>query len=320
MLGIGVLISRIIHLAKHLQGVRRATKVAVVGVAAFVIVAALAIALFAIPSSYQLGFSAPQAITLKASLNATTLTQNQTIRVTVADQNDLYLANILPLSADWRVQNLSMGPCSDYAYYPFGIAVYQGAYSIDNISTWKPMAFYAPGVYYCPAGRIANSIKFQPRQSISGYVDLSGYWTEGVTIHPGGGASQGVLNPFLPGVYTVVVGDEWGHFQILYFEVRGIGLQEFGLCSSNCGYPSPYLSGFIYFDGSTPVKSLQLIVNGTAQGVQAMTGSTLTRYIEWYKGGFTNPTVVKGDTYVLRFLVTFEDNSMASAATVVVAN
>jgi hypothetical protein len=127
-----------------------------------------------------------------------------------------------------------------------------------------------------------------------------------------------VLHPFVPGVYTVVAGDEWGHIKILYFQVGGISLQSFSLCPSNCLYPSPYLTGEIYLGGPSPMKTLQLQVNGTDEGVMTY-GPAQTDVILIYKGGFQNPPVISGEAYVLRFLATFEDNSTASATTVVIA-
>ena len=50
-------------------------------------------------------------------------------------------------------------------------------------------------------------------------VDIGGYWTNGLTQHPGGGVSQGVLRPFPRGTYTLVVADAWGHVETLYFQV-----------------------------------------------------------------------------------------------------
>jgi hypothetical protein len=262
----------------------------------------------------------PTAISMSALLNGTSLGRGQDIRVTVAVQNNLFVANQVSLSGDWRIQNLTMGPCSYYSYSPFGIAVYQGRYTADNISSGKQMEIYAPGFYSCGIAIATDSFRLGPLQKVSGYVDLAGFWTEGWTVQPSGGVSEGVLNPFLPGVYTVAVGDEWGQLQLLYFEVRGIALQGFSLCAANCGYPSPYLSGYIYIDGSTPLKSLELVVNGTAQGAQAYGGSNLTAFAIWWKGGFSNPPAVKGDDYNLTFMATFQDGSKASASTDVKAS
>jgi len=98
-----------------------------------------------------------------------------------------------------------------------------------------------------------------------------------------------------------------------------IELQGFELCSANCNYPSPHLSGIIIFNATAPLKSLQLLANGTDEGVQKWNGTDLTRFALDYKGGFNNPPVVKGDAYVIEFVAVFEDNSAATAETTIVA-
>ncbi|MDV3292646.1 MAG: hypothetical protein LYZ70_00060 [Nitrososphaerales archaeon] len=262
------------------------TKSLVIAVIAVAAVATLLVVL----SPYLFTFHDPGAVNINASFNATTVAQNQTIRVSVTDRNSLHFTNELPLSGDWRVQNLSMGPC---ASFPFGIALYQGRYTIDNISSAKTVEMYAPGPYFCKGiEAFVNSFKFMPLQSVSGYVDLKGYWTAGETAHPNGGVSEGVLHPFVPGVYTLVAGDEWGHITILYFQVSGISLEGFSLCPSNCGYPSPYLSGLIYFGGSSPPKSLQLFVNGTDEDVRPYSNGNITNFVMLYKGGFQRALLI----------------------------
>jgi hypothetical protein len=196
---------------------------------AFAVIAILAVAsivtLLAFVSPYLVVLHDPNGVTLGVSLNSTTLAQNQSVRVTVSDRNGLYFPNELSLSENWRVQNLSMGPCSFYARDPFGIAVYQGRYTLDNISIGKTVAIYdIYSAYYCPAAPFSIAFEFGPLQNVSRYVDLSGYWTPGETTHPDGGISEGVLHRFIPGVYTLVAGDEWGHVKITYFRVSGLGL------------------------------------------------------------------------------------------------
>jgi hypothetical protein len=258
------------------------------------------------------------AVSISASLNATVVGANQTIKVTVTDRNTLRLPNELPLSGNWRVQNLSLGPCYPYASYPFGIAVFQGRYVLSNISSAKTLVIYAPGIYNCPSEGIASSFGFEPLQNTSSYVNLQGYWTTGETPNQYGGFSQGVLHPFLPGEYTVAAGDEWGHVEILYFQVTGISLQGFSLCPSNCLYPSPYLTGEIYFGGPSPCKSLELSVNGTDEGSLGH-GIGVADVVYLYKGSFQSPQVVAGDTYVIKFIAVFEDSSTATAMTTVIA-
>jgi len=181
---------------------------------AVILASASVVGLLIIVSPYILTYHDPGAISIGVSLNSTDVSQNQTIKVTVSDRNNLRFADELPLSGDWRVQNLSMGPCASYTANPYGIAVYQGRYAIDNISSAKSMVIYAPGFYGCPGFSFSNSFTFKPLQNATSYVELKGYWTAGETP-----ISEGVLHPFLPGEYTLVAGDEWGHVDILYFLV-----------------------------------------------------------------------------------------------------
>jgi hypothetical protein len=186
---------------------------------AVILATASVVGLLIVVSPNILTFHDPSAISVSASLSSTDVGQNQTIKVTVSDVNGLRFPNELPLSGNWRVQNLSMGPCSFYEYYPYGIALYQGKYTLDNLSSATSIAIYAPGFYGCGAASFTNSFTFKPLQNVSSYVELRGYWTKGETTLPGGLISEGVLHPFLPGQYTVVAGDEWGHAQVLYFRV-----------------------------------------------------------------------------------------------------
>lgn len=154
------------------------------------------------------------------------------------------------------------------------------------------------------------------REQLCGPPGLLDGWRD----DPSWGRSLGRGAPSLPaqGVYTLVAGDEWSHIKFLYFQVGGIALKDFSLCPSDCLYPSPYLTGEIYLGGPSPLRSLQLIVNGTDEGVVNY-GDTQTDVILIYKGGFQNPPVVTGEACSLRFIATFEDNSNSTATTVVTA-
>ena len=252
-----------------------------------------------------------------ASLNATTITQNQTVRVNLYDWNTLDFKNSLPESDGLRALNLSSGPCG--GLYPTGIAVYEGAYDLNNYSSTSPLAIYAPGIYSCPLEVISNSFTFAPLQNITAYVDLSGYWTPGETLHPGGGASDGVLHPFLPGVYTVITGDAWGRTKLLYFRVSGardtITIEGLSLCPSNCNYPSPYLSGTVLINSTTPLTKLEVYVNGTSDGTPIDHIVTLTTFEYSYKGSLPDDFIpaTPGDAYAVTFTATFQDGSVASA-------
>src|SRR6202035_350225 len=98
---------------------------------AIMVVAAATVAALAILSPYLFTFHDSGALGFGASTNATGISQNQTISVDVSVSNSLYVTNTVPLSGDWKVQNLSMGPCAFHEYYPYGIAVYQGRYTLE---------------------------------------------------------------------------------------------------------------------------------------------------------------------------------------------
>jgi hypothetical protein len=115
--------------------------------------------------------------------------------------------------------------------YPFGIAIFQGNYTVANISTATPLQIYEPGIYHCPDILAdISSYVFQPLSDTAGVFQMSestagftagmnaefepaptGYWASNEV-----GAA---FTNFGPGVYTVVAGDEWGALVVLHFTV-----------------------------------------------------------------------------------------------------
>ena len=181
-----------------------------------VIVSALVVSLEVFPS-YTYSFQASPAISFQASLNATSVAPNQTVRITLTDTNYFLFPNEPP--ADFLFPNslnLSSGVCG--GAYPFGLAAFQGHYSLANLSVSRRIDIFAPGVYDCPFA-LAEPYRLGPFQSVTRDVELSGYWTAGETPTLGGGFTQGVLHQFEPGNYTIVTEDGWGHSEILYFKV-----------------------------------------------------------------------------------------------------
>ncbi len=161
---------------------------------------------------------------------------------------------------------------------------------------------------------------------------LLGYWDSRMpsVATTNATTSSGYFHPFQPGLYTLVGEDLWNQTVFAYLGVgsgtvvpgvstSSISLQGFSLCPFDCIYPSPHLSGTIFFNGSAPLKSLQPTVNGTDEGVEAWQGTNLTSFAVSYKGGFHQPAVVKGDAYLLRFVATFGDGSEAWAETILIA-
>lgn len=134
---------------------------------------------------------------------------------------------------------LSVGPCSQL---PLGIGVYQGNYDSGNISQATQLDLSQPGlVYLCPAEFAVAYFSFnaqsnevtlysmQPSGQGNSTVtsrmwtvpdvfteNFSGYWTaQNQTC----AISCDVFHQFLPGVYTIVGGDDWGQLMIVHFTV-----------------------------------------------------------------------------------------------------
>ena len=183
---------------------------------ALLAVAAL-VSLEAFPS-YTYAFQAPPALSLQASQNAASVVQNQTLRVTLSDTNFLPFPNEPSDGGIFRSMNLSTSPCG--GLYPFGVAAYRGRHTLANSSTAKKVeVFDVFSSYMCPMVVSGEVYRLGPFQTATNHVDIGGYWTDGVTQHPGGGVSQGVFHPLPIGNYTLVIADAWGHTEFLYFRV-----------------------------------------------------------------------------------------------------
>jgi hypothetical protein len=182
------------------------------------------------------------AIGFGSSVNATTITQSQTVRVYLEDWNKLDSKNSLPTGDGLKALNLSSGQCG--GLYPGGIAVYEGQYSLSNFSSASPLSFFPPGVVDCGAIEAqvsSNSFAFEPMQNVTAHLDLVGYWTSGNTPQVNGGYSPGVLHPFLPGAYTVITGDAWGNAKVLYFHVVG-ATGNFERTGPTSSFPASWLN------------------------------------------------------------------------------
>jgi len=77
-----------------------------------------------------------------------------------------------------------------------------------------------------------------------------------------------------------------------------ISLQGVSLCASNCWYPSPYLSATVFVNGSVPLSSLHLFINGTDEGILTYS-NTMTSYALVFKAQPKNPAIVTLDLRVI---------------------
>jgi hypothetical protein len=169
-------------------------------------------------------------LALSLSINSTSFVPGQGIAVTIDERNTLAETNNVSAAKDWPLEGLSVGPCGTINY-PFGVAVFKGYYTADNISGAVPLKLYDPdAVYHCPLilSEI-TSYDFQPSSNtadiygscepnpcmtgvrMNSEVEVKGYWD---------GSPKAQYSDLTPGVYTVAGGDEWGAVVLLYFSVH----------------------------------------------------------------------------------------------------
>jgi hypothetical protein len=185
---------------------------------------AVAATLLLILSPYLFVFHNPADISLNVSANSTTISQNETIQLTIADKNNSPFTNEFDPSEGFDLQMISQqggtGPCG--ILYPFGVVVFQGNYDLGNLSSGKSIEIfnlYAPE--HCPLGGAHYPSSLRPYGTLSKRVAISGYWTSGSELIPGRGISDGILHPLVPGRYTAFVGDAWGRVELVHFTVTG---------------------------------------------------------------------------------------------------
>jgi len=158
------------------------------------------------------------ALRLESSLDQATVVEGNDIYGTITEQNMLLVTNDLPLLGNWRA-SLSTDGCGSFFNTAYGLGLYEGRYTAENVSTAKSMMIYPPSGPHCPAMVCANSIRFRPLQTIGSSLSLGGYWTENTTTHTDGSVTYGTLHPFVPGTYTLAVADQWGRLILRYFKV-----------------------------------------------------------------------------------------------------
>jgi len=173
----------------------------------------------------------PGDLNLELSIGAPDVGQPNAVQLNITEYNDATSYNNVSASSDWPVSGLSLGPCGTLEF-PFGIAVYQGHYTSQNISSATPLPIFTPNAngtaqsspVACPANPQVFSYDFAPQSDsattgltwagesssttyrLSASFSITGYWN-----------SSSDFAVFGKGTYTVVAGDEWGHISFQYF-------------------------------------------------------------------------------------------------------
>jgi hypothetical protein len=172
------------------------------------------------------------ALVLGAGANASVVSSGQALSIRIWERNTLDSENNVSSAKEWLVEGLSLGPCENFNM-PFGIKIMAGYYteSSANLSSASSIQYFQPGFYACPALFNVGWYLFSP---LSTNATLGGFctpepcgisWAMNGTVtisgeYVGGSTTR---TPLTPGLYTIVVGDEWGAYVFLYFSVTSAG-------------------------------------------------------------------------------------------------
>ena len=165
----------------------------------------------------------PNGLQLRVSVNTTSLNPGEALQITVTEYNTLATTNDLTCGTSWSITGLALGACPNAYIQPFGIALFKGRYTTQNISQATPLDIFAPVA--CPNySRLITDYIFQP-DSMDAYVmpvcfiTMATPMSAQVTVN--GTYIQGTKLQLLDlGVYTIVAGDEWGNIDFLYVNVE----------------------------------------------------------------------------------------------------
>jgi len=175
--------------------------------------------------------SSPGDLNLELSIGASALGPENSLQLNITEYNSAASHNNVSASASWPASGLALGPCGALEF-PFGIAVYQGHYTSQNVTSATPLAVFTPGANGtaqpyagdCPANPQVFSYDFAPQSDsaatrltwagdsslttyeLSASFSITGYWN-----------SSSAFTAFGKGTYTVLAGDEWGHESFQYF-------------------------------------------------------------------------------------------------------
>jgi rhodanese-related sulfurtransferase len=160
---------------------------------------------------------------LQASVNATILTLGEALQINVSEYNTLSTTNNVAAATNWGVNGLTIGACPNINVLPFGVAVFQGKYNVQNISQGTPLELFA-AVPCAQLIRLITGYDFLPLSRNAAIMpggDLTSPTPMSATETVNGSYTQGFqLTPFAAGIYTVVAGDEWGDLEFLYVSVQ----------------------------------------------------------------------------------------------------
>jgi hypothetical protein len=164
---------------------------------------------------------------LQLSINAVQVPTGGTIQVNATELNTLNQENNVNKSSDYLVP-VALSACPNTNVQPFGVAVYKGFYTAQNVSLGSQVPIFPAGP--CPMypnpmyERLVTGYLFQPHSDLAAVLPSSGsmQMTASVDMVNGTAVGGGQQSPLDPGMYTVVAADEWGGVAILYVQIQGL--------------------------------------------------------------------------------------------------
>jgi hypothetical protein len=215
------------------------------------------------PASAELS---SKGIQLAASITGTTIVVGHGLNVSVSIFNTLPRVNTVRPSADWRFQGVPMAlwpPC--YFGLPAEMVILKGYYNLQDLRSVANVPFS----YVCAEAVSVDHVIFQPNSglvSLTGIYDVTnsnqtlgpfhmslnfttgGYWdlrSLSRELNPpilGDRQNSPTYIPFVQGVYTVAVADEWGQAVVLHFTVLSdVNSPLYLTASAICTGPGGYL-------------------------------------------------------------------------------
>ncbi|HJU13251.1 MAG TPA: hypothetical protein VJ792_02205 [Candidatus Nitrosotalea sp.] len=190
-----------------------------VGIAAVAAFGAAALLFHVFQVNPQSGTEPESGIALAMDLNSTAIRTGQTMGMDISLTNTTPGVLTINPQHNWPLRKWSMGPC--LFHLPFGMALMQGDYTLQNMTDGQRLTLYPRGVYVCKTIGIVDFV-FQPSSSkatietynstnisvnMQYHVAFNGYY-DGQTFRPLAG-----------GMYTVVGEDQWGHVILKHFTV-----------------------------------------------------------------------------------------------------
>ena len=168
-------------------------------------------------------------LSLSISVNPQLIKPGYPIHIVITESNTLLKMNNLDISDKWPMSGLSVGSCGTESY-PFGVSVFQGSYTVANLSSATPLELNDPNTQVIGCMPPVSNVTAYDFKSSSYIATLDGDAINGSTtfemsaeviggINWVGNPPNAVQQYFEPGVYTVVGGDEWGNMVILHFTV-----------------------------------------------------------------------------------------------------